>query len=629
MSSAGTSTGPRWLRSNSFCGRRSGTRSVQSSWPLPIVSLRNPSALNRGVIHETIVNRRDGLVLVMCRPGIRSGRRSAGSAHGCALARRHLSAWYRHQWISRHDRNPDGRHRNQLSRSQSGADRKCNGHNCSATRRCDSDQRRGMFDRGDVGVGNVRIDRQLRRRRNGTRNRGACHCGNDGQHGDVGCHWDASHRGDNGPHDDAGNINIVGNVNNVGNVDKLRNAGHVGNVGNVRLRLNQHCFILDSYVDVAHNAGRRRSHRNSVGFDGNRQSRGQLRTGGTDDRRIAHCGNRGTEFVAANGAHCFTCNLKHCDVYGHWRHRQRWDRERRNRWGRERRGHRNVGLGTSAQAIHPLSTAMKMNVIDPAGLPTAVPAPARRAILVRLSERSSMRPFLIVAATLPLLCCGPAFAQVGTVMPPLGVTSSLGTDPSAPVGTNGFAPGVSTPVNPVPNGVPGTIAVPSTSSGAGACSTLATSPMGTFGSPATYDGGGMAMATGTTTPATVAPSGTSMSSGISTSSAISATSGVSTSSGMLETSGLSGMCGSGSSSMASSSSPNSTSSTTSGAPPRNGAPLGSYQIGNLGVSPPTALRTTSVSPITGSVGSAAPSMPTMPTVSPPATASSTTTSTIP
>src|SRR5258708_25703357 len=202
---------------------------------------------------------------------------------------------------------------------------------------------------------------------------------------------------------------------------------------------------------------------------------------------------------------------------------------------------------------------MKMNVVDPAGLPTAVLAPARRTMLVRLSERSSMRPFLIAAATLPLLCYGPAFAQVGTVMPPLGVTSSLGTDPSAPVGTNGLAPGVSTPVNPVPNGVTGTIAVPSTSSGAGACSTLATSPMGTFGSPATYDGGGMAMATGTTTPATaattggVAASGTSMSSGISTSSAISATSG------MLETSGLSGMVGSGSNSVASSSAPTSTS----------------------------------------------------------------------
>src|ERR1700738_4659156 len=138
-----------------------------------------------------------------------------------------------------------------------------------------------------------------------------------------------------------------------------------------------------------------------------------------------------------------------------------------------------------------------------------------------------MRKLLMLATA--LLCCSPAFAQVGTVMPPLGNTSSLGADPSAPVGTNGLAPGASTPVNPVPNGVTGTITIPSTSSGVGACSTLATSPLGTFGSPSTYDGGGMAMATGTTTPAPAATPGAS--SGISTSTSISATSGGSTSSG--------------------------------------------------------------------------------------------------
>src|ERR1700731_4901909 len=140
-----------------------------------------------------------------------------------------------------------------------------------------------------------------------------------------------------------------------------------------------------------------------------------------------------------------------------------------------------------------------------------------------------MRPLLIIATVGSLLGCSPAFAQVGTVMPSIGTTSSLGTVPGAPVGPNGLQVGAAPTVTPVPNGITGTIAVPSTSSGAGPCSTLATSPMGTFGSPATYDGGGLAMATGTTTPATVAPSGTSMSSGISTSSAISATSGVSTS----------------------------------------------------------------------------------------------------
>jgi hypothetical protein len=232
-----------------------------------------------------------------------------------------------------------------------------------------------------------------------------------------------------------------------------------------------------------------------------------------------------------------------------------------------------------------------------------------------------MRPLLIVAAAWLLLCCSPAFAQVGTVTPSLGVTSSLGADPSAPVGMNGLAPGASPTVSPVPNGVTGTIAVPSTSSGVGACSTLATSPMGTFGSPATYDGGGMAMSTGATMPATaattggVATSGTSASSGISTSTAISATSGEATSSGMLETSGLTGMCGSGSSSIAASSSPTSTSPTTTSGAARVGVPLDSTGISNLGVSAAQVVPAPSVSPITGSLGSSS-SVPTMPTVSP-------------
>src|ERR1700726_1939716 len=209
-----------------------------------------------------------------------------------------------------------------------------------------------------------------------------------------------------------------------------------------------------------------------------------------------------------------------------------------------------------------------------------------------------MRALLIVAPALPLLCFSPAFAQVGTAMPSLGTTSSLGMDPGAPVGPNGLQLGAAPTVSPVPNGVTGTIAVPSTSSGAGACSTVATSPLGTFGSPATYDGGGMAMATGTTTPATagtmggVAPSGTSTSSGISTSTAIAPTSGEATSSGMMETSGLTGICGSGSRSIASSSSPTSMSAASPSGSARAGVPLGSYEVGNLGVSPVTAAPTT-------------------------------------
>jgi hypothetical protein len=105
-----------------------------------------------------------------------------------------------------------------------------------------------MFDRWDFAIGNVRIHRDLRRRRNGYRRHDVCHRGNGGLHGNV------------------RDVNVVGNIGNIGNVDDLRNAGHVGIVGNMRLRLKQHCFIVDSNVNVAHNAGWRRSNRNSVGI---------------------------------------------------------------------------------------------------------------------------------------------------------------------------------------------------------------------------------------------------------------------------------------------------------------------------------------------------------------------------
>jgi hypothetical protein len=229
-----------------------------------------------------------------------------------------------------------------------------------------------------------------------------------------------------------------------------------------------------------------------------------------------------------------------------------------------------------------------------------------------------MRALLIVATALPFLGCSPAFAQVGTVTPSLGVTSSLGAVPGAPVGPNGLQVGALPTVSPMPNGVTGTITVPSTSSGAGPCSTLATSPTGTFGSPATYDGGGVAMANGITTPATAATSGGVAPSGISTSTAISATSGETISSGMPETSGLTGMCGSGASSITASSNPTLTSPATSSSGARAGVPLGSYEIGNLGVSAAQTIPTPSVSPFTGTVGpsSTVPTMPTVPSTTP-------------
>lgn len=214
-----------------------------------------------------------------------------------------------------------------------------------------------------------------------------------------------------------------------------------------------------------------------------------------------------------------------------------------------------------------------------------------------------------------------------TAMPSLGATSSLGIVPGESVGPNGLPLGASVGVGTVPNGLTGTITVPSASSGA-ACSTVATSPEGTFGSPTTYDGGGMAGAT-TTAPASAAtPSSPSMPSGlssstVSTSSAISTTSGISTTPGMLATSGLTGMCGSGASSIAASSSPTTTtsSSTASSSGARAGIPLGSYEIGNLGVSAAPAVPTTNVSPFAGTAGSSL--APTIPAVVP-STGSSTT-----
>jgi hypothetical protein len=222
-----------------------------------------------------------------------------------------------------------------------------------------------------------------------------------------------------------------------------------------------------------------------------------------------------------------------------------------------------------------------------------------------------------------LSCHDAAYAQAGvtTATPSPGVTSSFGMVPGESVGTNGLPLNAASGVSTVPNGLTGTITIPSASSGA-ACSTVATSPEGTFGSPTTYDGGGMAV--GTTAPTTTATPG-SMSSGMS-SSAISATSGVSTTSGMLATSGLTGMCGSGASSITASSSPTTTtfSSTASSSGARAGIPLGSYEIGNLGISAAPAVPIANVSPFAGTANSA----PTMPAATPP-TGSSTTPNTTP
>ena len=58
------------------------------------------------------------------------------------------------------DRHSPWLHRNRITRSQSGSHRR-NGHNRNA------EQRHDMLDLGDFAIGNVRIHRDLRRRRNG------------------------------------------------------------------------------------------------------------------------------------------------------------------------------------------------------------------------------------------------------------------------------------------------------------------------------------------------------------------------------------------------------------------------------------------------------------------------------
>src|SRR5256886_8274506 len=138
-------------------------------------------------------------------------------------------------------------------------------------------------------------------------------------------------------------------------------------------------------------------------------------------------------------------------------------------------------------------------------------APIAAVLPLSLGE-TFMRPLLILATALCLLCAGPAFAQVEdpldplTAVPSLGATSPLGMGASGSVGTTGIPLGstevTSLGVSPAPTGgVTGTIAIPTTgaitSSG---CSTGGMSPSGMYGSTASYDGGGTAP--GTAAPAT-------------------------------------------------------------------------------------------------------------------------------
>jgi hypothetical protein len=216
-----------------------------------------------------------------------------------------------------------------------------------------------------------------------------------------------------------------------------------------------------------------------------------------------------------------------------------------------------------------------------------------------------------IAVCLAFFASGGALAQVtgmAVPTPTVGATSPLGSGAGSarsPVGIGLGATELPTlGISPAPI-VAGSIAAPATGSG---CPTLGVSPSGMSGSTSTYDGGGMAMAG--STPATGGFAGNTAAS-IDTSSGIAATSsmstsgmtqssGMSTTSGTLDTAGMSGMCGSGSSSLVASSRPNAMAPTTPGGSPRTGLPLGSTEIGSLGVSSAALLPTPAVPLVTGS-----------------------------
>jgi len=236
--------------------------------------------------------------------------------------------------------------------------------------------------------------------------------------------------------------------------------------------------------------------------------------------------------------------------------------------------------------------------------------------MARLTTKEiAMKPLVLVIAVASALLCSRAFAQVGTVTaaPSIGATSPLGMSSGMTVGPTGIPMGsteiVSPGVSPASTSVTGSISMPGLGT---TCATSGTAPAGMFGSTSSFDGGGMAA--GSAAPATAATSEMPISSAASASSGMSATSGI-------ETAGMSGMCGSGSGSIASSSTPASTTPITPGGAARTGIPLGSTEIGNLGVSSAAAVPTLGVSPIVGSVGSSTvvptmPSVTSMPTASP-------------
>ncbi|MEH2499670.1 hypothetical protein V1294_006149 [Bradyrhizobium sp. AZCC 1678] len=208
-----------------------------------------------------------------------------------------------------------------------------------------------------------------------------------------------------------------------------------------------------------------------------------------------------------------------------------------------------------------------------------------------------MKRFLMITTALALLC-GQAFAQQAAVMPTpsLSTTSPLGMVPSAPVGGTGIPFGATEIASPGVSPAPISSTIGST-----VCSTIGTAPSTMFGSATTFDGGGVDV--GTVTP----QSTMSTMPGMSTSAMSS--SGISPTSALIDTSGTQSMCGAGSNNLAASSTP--TSPTTPGGVPRTGIPMGSTEIGNLGVSSAAMVPTITVGP---TISTIAPTIPTVPAV---------------
>jgi hypothetical protein len=173
-----------------------------------------------------------------------------------------------------------------------------------------------------------------------------------------------------------------------------------------------------------------------------------------------------------------------------------------------------------------------------------------------------MRRHAIAMILVTLLGETPALAQVGAMgapTPGIGVTSPLGMTPNSTTSPAGIPLGATELASPgISPAVPGTLGM---SGGATGCGTLAGSSPGMSSAGSTYDGGGMAIGSGSSLTGSTSMPGTSMPG----------------------TSSMSGMCGGG----ASSSAPSATSTLTPspGGASKAGIPLDSVEIGNAGISP--------------------------------------------